>query len=174
MCNCAQPCTTCTPIQPCLGCGTTINTDCVIFNKEPLLGENVVPNSSRSLTNILQSITGNPAPLVSEFHTIGDGNFTLGANSSVIFLQDLESVTNVNATVTLPVGNLAYADKIYTFINTTPTASGAWSFNIPLPYGYNPVLTSPSYNIIVGALPSRVLRVAYIKTNAASYGWVVL
>lgn len=177
MCNCTQPCTNCTPYttpQPCLSCSTTINADCVIFNKEPLPGENAIANSSRDLTTVLRAITGNPVPLRCEFHTIGDGDFVLSSNASVIILEDLEATISLSAVVTLPVGNLAYADKIYTFINKTPIASGAWSFNINIPYSYNPLASSTSYNTIVGSNVSRVLRLAYIKQNDASYAWAVL
>jgi hypothetical protein len=180
MCNCSNnyspsPCNNCTPV--CAGCQYTMNTDCVIFNKEKLdfEGSTIVDNSSRTLTSVLQSIGNNGMLFPSEFHHIGDGDFTLDSNSNTktIILYDIEGVLGQTATITLPVNSADYFNKVFTFINKTTTASGTWQFNVPIVYDYDPITTSPLYNTLVTA-GSRVLQLAFIQVNPTSWAWTIV
>jgi hypothetical protein len=182
MCNCnlSNPAPTCNmcATTTCTGCEYTINTDCVIYNKTRLdfESESVVNNSSRTLTSVIQAVENiNQGVFESEFHTIGDGNFVLDANSNdkIIFLNDIEALTGATATITLPVNSLDYVGKVFTFINRTPAANGTWSFNTPLIVDYDPLTTQTSYNSIVIA-GTKVLKIAFLKTTPTSYAWFVL
>jgi hypothetical protein len=152
-----------------------MNTDCVIFNKAKLPFESVAvtDNSSRTLTSILQSLLNNTRTLSTEFHTIGDGDFILSKDADIITLEDIEGTIGLTATITLPTNSLDYANKIFTFINTTPAASGNWLFNVPITVDFDPLTTSNNYNTIVPE-GTKVLRLAFINTSPTSYGWRVL
>ena len=178
MCGCNStstiPCGCVTaPVVPCQPCAMTMNTDCVIFNKEALSFETTTNNSPRTLTSVLQAISLKNKPLVSEFHTIGDGNFTLSANASVIVLEDIEGTILLSATITLPTNSLDFVGKEFIFINKTPVASGQWAFNVPLVTDYDPFTTQTNFNSIV-ADPKKVLRLAYLNTTPTSYAWTII
>lgn len=179
MCQCTSTNTTSTCSQctsTCSGCQYTLNTDCVIFNKEKLSFENdsVISNSNRTLTSVLQSFS----PVVkktSEFHAIADGDFTLSVDAAdkITILEDPDASSGLTATIYLPVNSLDFAGKSFTFINKTPVASGAWSFNVPLVVDYDPLTTQTAYNSIVSA-SSKVLVLAFIQTTPTSYAWTIL
>ena len=180
MCGCNTTpntnCTSCAPVNNCeCTTGYTMNTDCVIYNKErlPFESPSVLDNSSRSLTSVLKAIH-NDNLITSEFHTIGDGPFTLNASSfdKLIVLEDIEGVILTNAVVTLP-STLDYAGKVYTFVNKTPVASGQWSFNVPLIVDYDPLTTQTNYNTIVTS-PTKILQLTFVQTTPVSWGWVIL
>lgn len=180
MCNCSSnitsSCSSCAPVQSCnTGCSTTMNTDCVFFNKELLPSESpdTLPNSNRSLTTILQNLH-NETLLTSEFHTLGDGPFTLDANSNykLIILEDREGVIGTNVVITLP-NSMAYAGKVFTFLNRTPVVSGQWVFNQVLTTDYDPLTTSNNYNTIVSG-STKILKLAFVQVTPTAYGWVIL
>ena len=180
MCGCNTTlntnCTSCAPTNNCeCTTGYTMNTDCVIYNKErlPFESPSVLDNSSRSLTSVLKAIH-NDTLITSEFHTIGDGPFTLNASSfdKLIVLEDIEGVISTNAVITLP-STLDYAGKVYTFVNKTPVASGQWSFNVPLIVDYDPLTTQTNYNTIVTS-PTKILQLTFVQTTPTSWGWVIL
>ena len=171
-----QPCGCNTP--NCTGCTYTLNTDCIFFNKERLdyEPESIVDNSTRTLTTILQNVENIvQGSMDSEFHTIGDGAFTLQSNSAnkVIFLDDIEGLIGASAVITLPVNDLSFVGKVFTFVNRTPAANGSWSFNVPLTVDYDPLTTQTAYNSIVSA-GTKVLKLIFTKTNQLNYGWIIL
>ena len=180
MCSCNQTtlstCNTCGCTTTCAGCQYTLNTDCVIFNKERLdvEGGSVIDNSSRTLTTILQGL-GGTTPLVSEFHEIADGDFTLDKDShnSLIVLQDTQSSSGETAIVTLPVNSLDFAGRVYTFLNKTTAASGTWSFNVPLATNWDPFTTQTDYNTLCVATTG-IVKLIFIQNTPTSWGWVIL
>lgn len=179
-CNVSNPNTTCSncATNTCSGCTYTLNTDCVIYNKAKLDFEagNVLDNSSRTLTSVIQSMESLQQGLLqSKFHALSDGGFTLDANDfdKVHFLDDPDSSTGVNVVITLPTNSLDFAGKVFTFINRTPVASGAWSFNTPIIVDYDPLTTQTAYNSIVTA-GTKVLKLAFLQTTQTSWGWFVI
>lgn len=182
MCSCnnsTSPCSTCaSTLATCSGCTYTLNTDCIIYNKTKLDFEagNVVDNSSRTLTSVIQSMESLQQGLLSsKFHALSDGGFTLDADDfdKVHFLDDPDSSTGVNVVITLPTNSLDFAGKVFTFVNRTPVASGAWSFNTPIVVDYDPLTTQTAYNSIVTA-GTKVLKLAFLQTTQTSWSWFVL
>ncbi len=178
-CNCSNTynntgtCNTCVTCNPpvCGGCSHTLNTDCIIFNKEKLCYEpdSITNNSSRTLTDVLKNACALSNGLVeSVFY---DDDFTLSSsdNNKVIILMD----GGATQTVTLPVNSLDYAGKVFTFINKSAATTTTWNFSLQIPYDYDPVSSSDLFDLLQ-ASSHKVLKLAFIKTNPTSYGWTIL
>ncbi len=170
--NC-NSCSSCPTPPVCGGCTYTLNTDCIIFNKDKLCYEpdNTTNNSSRTLTTVLQNACNLANGAVeSVFY---EDDFTLDStyNNKVIILEDSGDVEDL--IVTLPVNSLDYAGKIYTFINKSTAAGATWKFSLDIQYDYDPLSTSDEFNTLQTS-SHRVLKLAFIKTNPTSYAWTIL
>jgi len=157
----------------CGGCATTLNADCIIFNKDKLCYEpdSVTNNSSRTLTTVLQNVCALASGIVESIFK--DADFTLVATDNTKVITLIQSDSGGTFTITLPVNSLDYAGKIYTFRNVCDNTFATWQFNIQIPYDFDALATSDQY---VTLMPSSrgVLKLAFIKTNPTSYGWVIL
>lgn len=185
--NCSQ---TRTVANPCTtGCATTINTDCVIYDDEPLCfeDEDVEDGDKRTLTSLLQEIncSSDTESKILAFHADGEtGNgdaYTVLAEDTtkillLTFTDDGESGTFTN-TITLPqtadfinkeilIKDIsAVTDDQNTFIN--------YEFNIQIQYGWNPLATSNAFYDLADPV-HKTLRLKFVKVTEVSYQWLVV
>ncbi len=184
--NCSQTKTTVTPCAS--GCATTINTDCVIYDQDPLCFEdtNVEDGDKRTLTDLLQLIQ---CGLTKEskfikFHTDGE---TDDANAYTVVVDDTTKIlfiTCADEGVSGVVTNLITLPQTSDFINkelifkdiSAPLDSGtttlAYQFNLQIQYGWNPVTTTNVFYTLADST-HKTLKLRFVKTSDVSYQWVV-
>lgn len=184
--NCSQTKT----ITPCsTGCASTVNTDCVIYDKDPLCFEDssVDDGDKRTLTDLLQLIECNNemASKIIKFHS--DGETDDGDSYTIVeedvtkillltFTDDEASGTYEN-TIVLPTTS-AFINKeilIKDISNVTDNqiAFLNYKFNVQIQYSWNPLLTTNSFYDLADPV-HKVLRLKLVQINDVSYQWLVV
>lgn len=187
-CNCNTPdCTPTIQLNSCEGCQYTLNTDCVIYNKERLDYEafSVVNNSSRTLSSILTALEGinnQRTAKVIQFN-VADGpiTYTLVPEDryKVLFVKvfDDGGPSTVTFTITLP--------QTTDFINheiiikniaepLDPDTVWNFNFNIPIQYEWGPPASSDDMSDLWDPI-HKTVRLRYMQLDALSgYQWYVI
>jgi hypothetical protein len=184
--NCSQ---TTSLTSPCAsGCASTINTDCVIYDQEPLCFEdvNIEDGDKRTLTALLQQIQCGltKGSKFIKFHTDGetdDGSaYTVVAEDTtkvlLITLTDEGIVGTVTNTITLP-QTADFIDKEIIFkdisspIDTNVTTL-VYQFNIQIQSDWDPLTTTNVFYTLADPT-HKTLKLRFVKTSEVSYQWIV-
>lgn len=187
--NCSQ---TKTVITPCsTGCTTTINTDCVIYDDEPLCFEDsdVDNGDKRVLTDLLKLIpcidSVDRESKIIEFNSDGE---TGNGDSYTIVEEDTTKILLLKFTdngesgmfentIILPESsefiNKEIIIKDISTVGDSQTTIVNHVFNSQIQYSWNPLLSSNEFDELADS-KHKVLRLKLIKVSALSYQWVVV
>lgn len=178
--NCSQTKTTVTPCAS--GCATTINTDCVIYDQDPLCFEDseVEDGDKRTLSDLLQLIQCGltKESKFIEFTSAENTQYTVvEGDTSVILLitfADEGYSGAVTRTINLPQTSEFINKEI--IIKDISTQLGdavlSYQFNIQIQYDWNPLSTSNDFHTLADPT-HKTLKLRFIKTSDVSYQWVV-
>jgi hypothetical protein len=175
--SCPQTNCSCTN---CTGCKYTINTDCVIYDGAVLSIEpnTTVPNSSRTLTTILEYIENccnRPSVIETDDFTVDDTH----VDKQILLKATFEDVSGGTETfvITLP-DDAAYEGITLYFKDISGTGTGGrtatWEFASSIQYQWSPAtLSSVDYATLADAT-HKVLRLTFVKISTTSYAWLVV
>lgn len=186
-CNCNTPdCTPTIQLNSCEGCQYTLNTDCVIYNKERLDYEafSVVNNSSRTLSSILTALEGinnQRESKIIQFSTDGIDTYTMVPEDcyKILLLTQFDAgiTGTISNTIVLP-QTMDFADKeiiikdISTPVNTSTTTI-EFDFNLSIQYEWAPAASSTAFTNLWNT-DHRTIRLRFVKTTPTAYQWIVV
>ena len=178
--NCSQ---TSSLTSPCAsGCASTINTDCVIYDQEPLCFEDsdIEDGDKRTLTDLLQQIQcglTRESKFV-EFNSSEDTQYTVVAEDTTKILLLTFADEGYTGTVTRVINLPQTSDFINKEIIIKDISSQlggvtlVYEFNIQIQYDWNPLTTTDVFYTLADST-HKTLKLRFIKTSEVSYQWVV-
>ena len=179
-------CNSCTQTSslpnPCnTGCTSTINADCVIYNKTPLSFEDDVSNGdTRTLTEILQQIQNGierESKFVN-FNSSENTQYTLVAEDATKILMLTFTDEGDSGTITRVINLPQTSDFINKEIIIKDISSQlgnitlVYEFNIQVQYDWDTLTTTNLFYTLADSV-HKTLKLRYIKTSELSYQWVV-
>lgn len=177
-CNKCNPCSN----SPSTTCKSTINTDCVIYNKGVLDIESIdtVANSTRTLTDLLEQIE-NCCVRQSVIET-SDVTITEDHIGKLILLKaefDDVSGGTMSLGITLP-DDIAFAGVTLAFKDISGFGTGGrvveYIFADNIQYQWSPSVNSTTDYTTLSQLSNtnKVLYLTFVKISSTSYAWLVV
>ena len=174
-------------LNSCEECNYVLNTDCIIYNGNPLdiEEESVKSGSSRTLSEILDLIPGDSCcTRVSKEIT---GNYTVIEEDvqKILLLNgdtDTEADnTNNTYTIILPADDTDFIGKTLIFKDISTKTSGdpggriIWNFNTSVQYRWDTSTSTTSFETLTNRLYSnhKTLVLTYVKIGI-NYQWIVI
>ena len=186
-CGCKSLINPCLEVQYCQtsACKTTLNADCVFYNKERLSFESnlVQDNSSRTLTSILQKIgaTRQKYPSTVLFFSTQTSVYTrtLGTEhlGKTILLnaedEGFSGTTVLTFTINLPTSIDFMDEEILLKDISLPTNQSTTTYNFvfssPIITDYNPLTQTTSFATLS---TNNVLRLRFVQNQYGTYTWM--
>lgn len=182
--NCSQTKT----ITPCsTGCASTMNTDCVIYDKEPLCFEStdVDDGDKRTLTDLLQLIQCGLTreSKILAFNTDGETDdadrYTIveeDCNKILLFTcTDDGTAGTFTNTIVLPLTS-EFINKELIFkdisVPSDRSVDFEYVFNTDIQYDWNPLTTSDEFATLMDSA-HKTLKLRFVKVTPTSYQWIV-
>lgn len=186
-CNCNTPdCTPTIQLNSCEGCQYTLNTDCVIYNKERLDYEstNVNNNSSRTLSSLLTALEGlsnKKESKIIQFSTDGINSYTLvpeDCNKILLLTQFDEGVLGTISNIIVLPQTMDFADQEIIIKDISSpldpnTTTIEYDFNLAIQYEWAPAATDTSLATLWDTT-HRTIRLRFVKTTPTAYQWIVV
>lgn len=180
---CVDGCSQHVVLVSCSNCQYTLNTDCVIWNKEVLEAEptSVVPNSGRTLTQIIRNLDQKGEPTRSSKFITGDYTIEDGDENHILLFQGFTNSSSGSTTIyTITLPNTTYwIDKQLIFKDITAPYAGktvVWQFDTDIQYGWVTTQVTDQYLGLISSPDAQHKRLSlrFIKTTPTSYQWIVV
>lgn len=169
------------------GCTSTIKTDCVIYDSDPLSfeGDDVESGDKRTLTSLLELIQGGNTKKSNILAFNDDGTTDNGTAYTVVeadtqkvilFTQTDDGDAGTRTyTITLPQTS-AFINKELIFKDISAPSTGGvtivYQFNIDIQYEWNPLAVSDQFDDLCDST-HRTLKLRFVKVTPTSYQWLV-
>ena len=175
-CNCSSCVST--------GCSSTLNSDCVVYNKGVLSYESTdtVANSTRTLTELLEDLESldccsRPSVIETEDFEITEDHI----NKLILLKADFDETSGGTMTLNIELpDDIAFAGKTLIFKDISGTGTGGrvveWIFSDDIQYQWSPSTASSDEYTILSELSNdnKVLYLTFVKISSTSYAWLVV